>query len=105
MHQVGHLAEINAGRGGACARDDLCGTGRAAMNGEPHAISDRPVISFGTARPMIVNAVGITSASRPPSRSFKSRNASPYRYSGTGYVVCDVCGPPVAGSIICSQLP
>ena len=24
---------------------------------------------------------------------------------GTGLVVCAVCGPPVSGSIICSQLP
>ena len=39
----------------------------------------------------------------PPSASQPVQRSS--TTIGTGLVVCAVCGPPVAGSIICSQLP
>src|ERR1700728_20042 len=63
-----------------------------------------PVISGGTSTPSSDNTVGPTSQSAAP--LLTSGWASPsISTNGTGLVVWAVCGPPVAVSIICSQLP
>ena len=61
------------------------------------------VISGGTASPIRSSSVGARSASRP----LRSRAPAgpPTSATGTRLVVCAVCGPPVTGSIIVSQLP
>src|SRR5262249_32699939 len=64
----------------------------------------RPVISGGFSMPSNSNIVGATSSSEPPSRKVPL-NWGSQRMNGTGLVVWAVCGPPPAGSIICSQLP
>jgi hypothetical protein len=63
----------------------------------------RPVISGGGSMPSRRSTVGPTSPRAPPARSavVSARTAT----SGTGLVVWAVCGPPVSGSSICSQLP
>ena len=47
--------------------------------------------------------MGATSQSAPPCRSGMSPALT--AMNGTGFVVCAVCGPPVAGSSIISALP
>jgi hypothetical protein len=52
--------------------------------------SESPVISSGFGRPMRSNSVGETSASRP---AVSVASPPPISSTGTGFVVCDVCGP------------
>ena len=73
--------------------------------GADHASSRlRPVISSGCGSPISASTVGARSAKRPPARNLASAGP-PTRITGTGLVVWAVCGPPVAGSIMVSQLP
>ena len=60
-----------------------------------------PVISGGGATPSRPSTVGARSPSLPPSRSCAPASVTT---SGTGFVVCAVCGEP-SGSSICSALP
>src|SRR5438105_14809834 len=71
------------------------------------SLKSRPVISRGGSIPSSCKIVGPTSRSEPPARKAPSRCGAPAptMTRGTGFVVCAVCGPPVAGSIISSQLP
>src|SRR6266567_8248569 len=69
------------------------------------SLRSRPVISFGGSIPSSCKIVGPTSRSEPPVRRCHLGAPSPTMTNGTGFVVCAVCGPPVAGSIISSQLP
>ena len=62
-----------------------------------------PVISGGFGRSISSSKVGAMSARRPSATSERLR--APSSNSGTGLVVCEVCGPPVSGSRIISQLP
>src|SRR2546427_9908802 len=71
------------------------------------SLRSRPVISFGGSIPSSCKIVGPTSRSEPPARRAPSCFGAPAPTitSGTGLVVWAVWGPPVAGSIISSQLP
>src|SRR6266566_5858533 len=71
------------------------------------SLRSRPVISFGGSIPSSCKIVGPTSRSEPPARRAPSccGAPAPTSTSGTGLVVWAVWGPPVAGSIISSQLP
>src|SRR6267143_2294329 len=71
------------------------------------SLRSRPVISCGGSIPSSCKIVGPTSRSEPPARRAPSFCGAPAPTitSGTGFVVWAVCGPPVAGSIISSQLP
>ena len=64
-----------------------------------------PVISFGSSTPSIPSTVGEISRSDPLGFSVNCLAFSETTINGTGLVVCAVCGPPVAGSIIISALP
>src|SRR5262252_4153566 len=64
-----------------------------------------PVISFGCSKPSMPNTVGEMSCNEPPGRRASVDAFSLTTMNGTGFVVCAVCGPPVAGSIIISALP
>jgi hypothetical protein len=64
--------------------------------------SESPVISSGFGKPMRSSSVGEISANRPDANP---TSPPPMSTTGTGFVVCDVCGPPVPGSRISSQLP
>jgi tripartite-type tricarboxylate transporter receptor subunit TctC len=64
--------------------------------------SETPVICAGFGRPISASKVGARSASRP---SANATSPPPISSNGTGPVVWDVCGPPVTGSRIISQLP
>src|SRR5205085_890350 len=68
------------------------------------SLKSRPVIPRGCSSPSSCMTVGPTSRSDPPLR----KGFTPFESTttkGTGLVVCAVCGPPVSGSIIISQLP
>src|SRR5258705_10042579 len=71
------------------------------------SLRSRPVISFGGSIPSNCKIVGPTSRSEPPPRSWfvPAPSLPPTITNGTGFVVWAVWGPPVAGSIISSQLP
>ena len=65
-----------------------------------------PVISAGWGRPRSSSIVGATSQMRPPGAELRVRGRRRSRRgAGTGLGVCAVCGWPVAGSFISSQLP
>src|SRR6266566_4953225 len=65
------------------------------------SLRSRPVISFGGSIPSSCKIVGPTSRREPSCFGAPA----PTITSGTGLVVWAVWGPPVAGSIISSQLP
>src|SRR5262249_38989780 len=79
----------------------------AAETDVGHAGSRRllPVITAGFSRPSIWSIVGATSEMRPCGTSFAPLRVGSTRTNGTGLVVCAVCGAPVTGSRISSQLP
>ena len=100
---VRRLARLVADLGhGGCRRD-----GEKEQECQSHAAHgrrrSRPVMSSGGSTPRSPSTVGATSRREPPLR----RGASPpvTATKGTGLVVWAVWGPPVAGSIIISQLP
>ena len=64
-----------------------------------------PVISFGSFTSSIPRMVGEISRNDPPDFSVNCFAFAETTMNGTGLVVCAVCGPPVAGSIISSALP
>ena len=93
--------------GGACAaraRSGRVSEGESAFRLHVTRATDRRARSFpsGCFRPISRSSVGATSASRPSSSAVAP---PPISSTGTGLVVCAVCGPPVAGSRISSQLP
>ena len=75
-------------RGGASDRAGCCGPSPSAAAG-----------------PSPCSSVGAMSARMPPLRSFAPAKSGWTRWSGTGLGVCAVCGSPVTGSRISSQLP
>src|ERR1019366_3377898 len=84
--------------------EETGGEGQPSHAGTPARRRSRPVISAGWSTPSMPRIVGPTSQSAPPSRSGTTSPLATCR-NGTGFVVCAVCGPPVAGSIIISQFP
>src|SRR6185436_6261792 len=84
---------------------------RLAMADEDQALdhgrasSESAVISAGFSSPRMVRIVGATFESTPPLRSLPKHFSRSTRISGTGNVVCAVCGWPVRRSNISSALP
>src|SRR5258708_32650866 len=73
--------------------------------GDFFSLRSVPVISFGSGIPNIPKIVGEISRNEPPGFRVNRFAFSATTTNGTGFVVCAVCGPPVAGSIIISALP
>src|SRR3954470_1173680 len=94
--RVAHLGV--GGNGESQEPDD-----REKSSHQSHFLRSRPVISAGGSIPRSPSTVGATSRREPPVRSDVA--PAPTATRGTGLVVCAVCTPPVAGSIIISQFP
>ncbi len=80
------------------ARCPLCGMTRSSID-QRH----RPSSPAACGSSISASSVGAMSARRPSRK--RDLLAGRPAATGTGFVVCAVCGPPVTGSRIISQLP